>query len=327
MRVLTFDVGKTGCRAALWADGARSHEAEGPGPVGLANADGARAALRSMTDVAARLDGLGHPVDAVVAGLAGLLSAPEQALPLLDGLAAAFGGARVVVTSDAITSHAGALSGRPGVVLAAGTGTSVVGLGHDGAVHLVDGWGYLLGDAGSGYAIGRAGIDDAMRAHDGRGGSAALLARLEARWGTPRDVPRLVQGADNPARVVASFARDVFDAARAGDPGAASICEHAAADLADSTAAAARRAGLGDAPVVATTGGLLHAGPVLTEPFDRALAARLPGARRQEPDDDALAGGHLLATRPDLPHLRASSTRAHDPADRRTAGPNRPETR
>ncbi|MCA5894515.1 hypothetical protein LEP48_14330 [Isoptericola sp. NEAU-Y5] len=44
---------------------------------------------------------------------------------------------------------------------------------------------------------------------------------------------------------------------------------------------------------------------MLTDLFDRALGARLPGAVRQEPDGDALAGGHLLATRPDLPHLAA----------------------
>lgn len=311
MNVLTFDVGKTGCRAARWADGVRTQEATGDGPVGLASADGAAAALRAMTALGPRLrdDAAAGEPDVVVAGLAGLLSAPARAAELLDGLAGAFPGARVVVTSDAITSHAGALSGRPGVVLAAGTGTSAVGLGPDGSVHLVDGWGYLLGDAGSGYAVGRAGIDAALRAHDGRGGSADLLARLEARWGAPGEVPRLVHGADNPARVVAAFARDVFDAARVGDPDARRICAHAAAELADSTTAAAERAGLGDAPVVATTGGLLHAGPVLAAPFDRALAERLPGARRQEADADALAGAHLLATRPDLPHLTASSSR------------------
>lgn len=316
MRVLTFDVGKTGCRAALWTGGVRAAEAAGPGPVGLAGADGTRAALAAMSATAADVAGNAVPPAAVVAGLAGLLSAPQQAAPLLAGLAARFPGARVVVTSDAVTSHAGALSGRPGVVLAAGTGTSAVGLGADGVLHLVDGWGYLLGDAGSGYAIGRAGIDAALREDDGRGGSAALLRRLAARWGVPRDVPRLVHGAENPARVVAGFARDVFDAAREGDDGALRICASAAAELAGSTAAAARRAGLGASPVVAVAGGLLGAGAVLADPFDRALAERLPGAVRQDPDDDALAGAHLLATRPDLPHHGASSSDA-SPTDAR----------
>ena len=313
--VLTFDVGKTGCRAALWTGGVRAAEAEGPGPVGLAGAGGTRAALEAMSATAAGLPGGPAAPVTVVAGLAGLLSAPQQAAPLLDGLAARFPGARVVVTSDAVTSHAGALTGRPGVVLAAGTGTSAVGLGDDGVLHLVDGWGYLLGDAGSGYAIGRAGIEAALREDDGRGGSAALLRRLVARWGVPREVPRLVHGADNPARVVAGFARDVFDAAREGDPHAGRICTDAAADLADAVAAAARRAGLGTSPVVAVTGGLLGAGPVLAGPFDLALAERLPGVARQEPDDDALAGAHLLATRPDLPHHGASSTRDPRPTD------------
>lgn len=313
MSVVTFDVGKTGCRGALWRDGDRVAEAEGPGPSGLADDGGGQAAVRAMAAVWEELAGgaPGHTPEVVVAGLAGLLSAPDRADEVRAGLAAGLPGARVVVTSDAVTSHAGALSGRPGVVLAAGTGVSAVGLGADGVLHLVDGWGYLLGDAGSGYAVGRAGIDAALREHDGRGGSAALLARLRERWGDPRGLPRLVHGADNPARLVAAFARDVFDAARSGDALARGICSRAAHDLAVSAAAAARRAGLtgagAGAPAVVVTGGLFGAGPVLTGPFDRALAGMLPGAHRRGPDGDALAGAHLLATRPGLPHLAAAA--------------------
>lgn len=313
MNVLTFDVGRTGCRAALWSDGARTQESDGPGLAGLD--DGVTTALHCMTDVAGHLGELADRPDTVVAGIAGLLSAPERMDDLITGLGTAFTGARVIVTSDAITSHAGALTGGPGVVVAAGTGTSVVGLGPDGGLHIVDGWGHLLGDAGSGFAIGRAGLESALREDDGRGGSAALLGRLEARWGTPRDVVHLVQHSDNPARTVASFAREVFDAARAGDPDATSICRSAAADLAESVATAAARSDPGSSPVVATTGGLWRAGAVLSRAFDHAVGERLPGVVRREADADALAGAHLLATRPELPHLRAGGTRVTGPRE------------
>ena len=304
--VLVFDAGKTGCRVGLWIDGQLVAHSEGPGPSGIAAPDGVEQALARMADAEDELQTLGwcagRPVDTVVAGLAGMMSASEHAPRLRARLAERYSGARVVVTSDAITSHAGALDGQAGVVLAAGTGVSVLALAGDGQFHLTDGWGYLLGDAGSGYAIGRAGLDEALRHHDGRGGSTDLLARTQARWGDPRQVPRQVQGSTNPARLIASFAPDVFASARDGDPVAQGICENAAKELACSVAAAVHGAHLPAPVVVATTGGLLRAGPVLTEPLDRHLTEQLPGATRQTAAGDALAGGYLMAIQPDLPH-------------------------
>src|SRR5690606_23847248 len=89
--VVTFDVGETGCRGALWRDGARVHEADGPGPSGLADDGGAQAAVRCLAavwqDLAGAPGGAGTP-DVVVAGLAGLLSAPDRADEVRAGLAA-----------------------------------------------------------------------------------------------------------------------------------------------------------------------------------------------------------------------------------------------
>jgi glucosamine kinase len=306
--VCVFDAGKTGCRAGLWVDGQQVGYAEAPGAVGITDPGGVEQALARMVEAHHALDRAQTrticEVDAVVAGMAGLLSAPEHAPRLRAGLAERFPRADVLVTSDAITSHAGALSGRPGVVLAAGTGVSVLAVAEDGEVSLVDGYGYLLGDAGSGYAIGRAGLDQALRQADGRSGSAALLARVVERWGDPRALPRAVQGAANPAQVVASFARDVFAAARDGDPTAQRICEDAARELAESVAAAVRAAHLETPTVLAATGGLLHAGTVLTTPLDRHLDALLPGSTRRPAEGDALTGGYLMAAHPDLPHCR-----------------------
>ncbi|MFJ6997920.1 BadF/BadG/BcrA/BcrD ATPase family protein, partial [Streptomyces sp. NPDC003090] len=120
-----------------------------------------------------------RPVAAAVgaAGMAGLGDGLRALLP--GALGAALGVRRLALASDAVTAYAGALGTVPGTVVAAGTG--LVALGTD----LVrwrraDGWGHLLGDCGSGAWIGRAGLEAALRAHDGRrGGSPALLARAE----------------------------------------------------------------------------------------------------------------------------------------------------
>lgn len=61
-----------------------------------------------------------------------------------------------------VTAYLAANGTRHGVVVAAGTGVVTLGVGPEGVAR-VDGWGHLLGDAGSAYWIGRAGLDAALR--------------------------------------------------------------------------------------------------------------------------------------------------------------------
>ena len=150
---------------------------------------------------------------------------------------------RVAVTSDAVIAHAGALDGKPGVVLIAGTGVVALAIGADGALRTADGWGPWLGDEGGGAWIGAAGLRAALRAHDGRGPSTTLLDAARARFGAPETWPAQLTG----AAAVASFAPDVL--AAQGDAAALAIVSAAAEAL-----AATARA-VGDGPV-AMVGGL-----------------------------------------------------------------------
>ena len=150
--------------------------------------------------------------------------------------------------------------------------------------------------------IGRRALAEALRCHDGRGGSERLRALAEQRYGSLDDLPRLVHGADNVRRTVAAFARDVAAAASDGDPVERALWTDAADRLA-ATAAAAADALPGVDPVpVATVGGLFDVGPLLAEPFAAALLRRVPGSRVTPPVGDAIDGAHLMATRDDLPH-------------------------
>lgn len=300
-RVLVFDVGKTGCRAALFDGEERVAEAVVPGRSGVVDPDGARAAVQAMRAAGEQVGAA--VVDAICAGLAGFASAQDRADQLASGLSRHFDTSAIALTSDMATSHAGALDGRPGVVIVAGTGAVALGIDADGASATCDGWGYLLGDDGSGYAIGRAGLSSAVRASDGRGGSTALLDRARRRFGTLRGLPALIHGADNPPRLIASFARDVHAAATAGDEVATGIWRHAGRELARTAAAAAHQvfaAGVGFD--MAATGGLFAAGPLLTAPFEAEVTARAPAGRLVPCSGDALDGGRLIAMRTDLPH-------------------------
>lgn len=232
--ILAVDLGKTSCRAA-----AGGRRAEGAGAPGLATPGGARAAQAAILAIARDFG----PVDEVIVGAAGALAAPDGARALADALLASLRTECVAVTSDAVTAHAGALGGQPGVVLIVGTGVAALAIDANGALRTADGWGPWLGDEGGGAWIGAAGLRAALRAHDGRGPSTTLLDVARVRFGAPETWPGQLTG----AAALASFAPDVL--AAQGDAAARAIVSAAAEAL----AATARAAG--DGPV-AMVGGL-----------------------------------------------------------------------
>ncbi|MEV5431759.1 BadF/BadG/BcrA/BcrD ATPase family protein [Streptomyces sp. NPDC052701] len=224
------------------------------------------------------------------AGLATLGDAVRAELP--DALARDLGVRRVALAADAVTAYVGALGPRPGAVVAAGTGLIAIGTDLT-AWRRADGWGHLLGDCGGGAWIGRAGLEAALRAHDGRdGGSARLLACAEAVFGPVAGLPgRLYPRPDRPA-VLASFAPRVAACAD-GDPVAAGILRAAARHMADSAAAVCPAGGEAR---IALTGGLFELGAPLLAPLEEELARRLPHARRVAAGGDPLHGAVRIAT-------------------------------
>ncbi|SEN94961.1 BadF-type ATPase [Actinacidiphila rubida] len=304
--VLAVDLGKTGCRAQLWAGAAGGAggpvaAGEAPGAPGLAESGGVAAALASVLAAAGPLLPrlAGERLAAVCVGAAGAAAAPDAARELAGLLLEELPTDRAAVASDAVTAHAGALDGAAGVVLAAGTGAVAIGLGDGGAFARVDGWGPWLGDEGSGAWIGRAGLRAALRAHDGRGPATALTRAAAALLGPLDQLPNAVGGTSNPARAAASFAPSVAGAAAEGDPVASAVLREAAAALAEAVVAAARAvtgtAGDGRAVPVALTGGLTHLGAPLTRPLHDLLARSAPPLEIRPALGDPLDGARRLA--------------------------------
>ncbi|MFE2378390.1 N-acetylglucosamine kinase [Streptomyces sp. NPDC059398] len=240
----------------------------------------------------------GAGVSAVAIGAAGMATLGDDLRAELPAaLERALGVRRLALAADAVTAYAGALGQRPGAVVAAGTG--MIALGTD----LVrwrraDGWGHLLGDCGGGAWIGRAGLEAAMRAYDGRrGGSDALLERLEAVFGPAGGLPGLLYPRTDRPAVLASFAPEVARCAP-GDPVAAAILRDAARQIAEAAAAVcpAPRAESGAGCEVALTGGLFKMGDPLLTPAREELAALLPSARPVPAAGDPLVGAVRIAS-------------------------------
>ncbi|MEV4159375.1 N-acetylglucosamine kinase [Nonomuraea dietziae] len=280
---LAIDGGQTGLRLALCSRGRVEEIRQAPG-LSYAEGSPAKAVLER---IGSGWSGLGT----ICMGLTTLLDDHDA---LADGLLAM--AERVMITTDVVTSHAGAFAGGRGVVLAAGTGAIALGVAD--TVRQVDGWGYLYGDAGGGFWIGRQGLDAAYRGFDGRAEAGALTERAQAVWGDLAELPGLLYLSPDAVARIARFAVHVFELAER-DATARAIVSEAGRELASTVTAAARCFPEdGQVVPVAWTGRLLRDSR-LRAAFGAELAARLPLARLRPPAGDSLAGAALLAAADD----------------------------
>jgi N-acetylmuramic acid 6-phosphate etherase len=176
---------------------------------------------------------LREPVAAACLGLAGAGRAEEQAL--VRGWAEAERLAGVVeVMGDAPLLLAAGTPGGWGIALVAGTGSMCWGQAPDGRTARAGGWGPLLGDEGSAYALVLSALRAITAAADGRAPATALSEQLLSAMGLPHThalVAAVHGGAWDRARL-AGLAALVLDTATRGDAVAAAILRTGARELA-----------------------------------------------------------------------------------------------
>lgn len=150
------------------------------------------------------------------------------------------------LATDASTTLLGAHQGRPGAVIAIGTGTIGVALYADGSQRVVDGWGFPTGDDGSGAWIGLRAIRHVQHALDGRAAAAALSAAIVAFCASERNsdstAAPLPASRRTPHQIVLDWLSQANQAAFArlarlvvshasADPAASAILHAAAAEI------------------------------------------------------------------------------------------------
>ena len=113
----------------------------------------------------------------LVVGMAGISNLSARSL-LENALADVGWTGPLRLLGDQEIALAGAVEG-PGMLLIAGTGSVCCGRDAAGNLFRVGGYGYLIDDCGSGWAIGRDILSAVVRAEDGR---AAKLANPQPRW-------------------------------------------------------------------------------------------------------------------------------------------------
>lgn len=209
---------------------------------------------------------------------------------------------RLHLAHDSTTSYLGALGQRPGVVTSSDTGAFTLAVGAE-RVARVDGWGWIIGDWGSGFWIGRKGLQAVMLAHDGRGPATCLTEILGADFHDIEQAHLELQADRGRVLRIARYAMLVISAADQGDEVAAGICRDAARALAGAAATGLRLVGLedDDRACATFTGGVMTSSLI----HDAVLAefSRLaPRAHVQAPAGSSLDGALLLpSVPPDTP--------------------------
>lgn len=181
----------------------------------------------------------------------------------------------VRVTHDAEIILAAGTSLGVGVALICGTGSFAWGRQAAGETARAGGWGYLLGDEGSGYHLALRGLQAAVRSADGRGPATALLERFQQRLdaAAPQDLIEAVYHPDMSRERLAELATIVFELAES-DAVAASLVHEAAGELALMATTLVRRLRFPPgAYELALAGGVLVRQLRLQEELLRALAA------------------------------------------------------
>lgn len=181
----------------------------------------------------------------------------------------------------------------PGIVVIAGTGSICFGKNPEGKTARSGGYGHLIDDGGSGYALGRDVLSTAVRAVDGRGNSWGILNGVYAQINgcVPEDIVSFVHNPKTDKAAIATLAPIALRQAELGDWEAWRILERGAGELYELVKAVQQRLGLRGCRI-ALLGGLLAE----ENPYRIAVAEKLTYLGTiVPPAHDALWGAAQMA--------------------------------
>ena len=185
----------------------------------------------------------------------------------------------------------GAMDG-PGVVVIAGTGSICFGKNAEGKTARSGGFGHLIDDGGSGYALGRDVLGCAVRCADGRIRNQAMLQAVCERLGCgPEGIVPYVYAPETGKAEIAQFAPVALELAEQGSVDAWRILRQGAAELAQMVSAVQERLGMPKCRI-SLLGGLIAS----ENPYRRVVAEQLTYLGTVVPaKHDALWGAAQMA--------------------------------
>jgi N-acetylglucosamine kinase-like BadF-type ATPase len=205
---------------------------------------------------------------------------------------------QILVVHDARTNLMSASAGQPGIVVIAGGGAVAFGLTGDGRSWSCSGWGYVIGDEGSGYFIGRAAINSFFRAIDRRGPETSLSQSILAsfRLNSAVELKYAIFQGRLSFSDIAALVPLVSQAAKEGDDCARSILGGAGRELGHAAVTVGHVLGLDAEPhEVYPTGGVFQETEFLGRAFLETVASGMPQARVCQPAFEPVVGTVFVA--------------------------------
>lgn len=217
-------------------------------------------------------------LDAICLGIAGV-DRPRDAQTINDIMRRIGRKTRTVVVNDALVALVAGAGEHAGVVIVAGTGSIAYGRDAEGRAARAGGWGYLLGDEGGGFWIGRAALSAVVRQFDHRGPATLLtdLVLKQMQLSTPAEVIHAIYDRGIQRHAIAGLAGVVQRAMDAGDAVAGQILDRAASELAAAAASVVMRLGMrGDVFPTILAGGMFTGIPSLVTSVTTRLSEVAP---------------------------------------------------
>jgi N-acetylglucosamine kinase-like BadF-type ATPase len=222
----------------------------------------------------------------------------------------------LTVDIDARSALAGAIPEQAGIVAISGTGSIAFGVDPHGNEARAGGWGYLIGDRGSGFEIGQQALRAVLGAHE-RVGPGTVLTSMILNDLEIEDVgliPHSIHLKPHPKIYIAKISSLVLQAAQQGDQVAQWLLETAGRQLAGLVLSVLERLQWTQGSIpVSGVGGVLRSSAPLWKSFCDELARRESRTIVTPPELPPLAGALLLAYRQDgLPSTAERIRRLHD---------------
>jgi N-acetylmuramic acid 6-phosphate etherase len=217
--------------------------------------------------------------------------------------------AKIVVGNDRDSGVAAALGNADGIVVNAGSGSSVTGR-RSGKIEKAGGWGHILGDAGGAYFLVIQALRLILREYDLHRGEVQFTAKILHALSL-NNLDELVRWAQTADKMeIALLAPVVFEAAANGDAHVVKILEEGASCLCEYTESVATRLHL-LAPKVVLIGGLFQRDSIYAHTFRRRLKKNLPDARVAAAERvPELGAAWLAAETNELPNVHATPASA-----------------
>jgi len=247
-----------------------------------------------FAEITAQIGGLVH-CGAICIGAAGVSNkAAEKALTQAVWNTGYLG--PLIIAGDHEIALYGALGKPDGIILIAGTGSICYGKNASGETYRTGGFGYLIDDEGSGYAIGRDILAAVVRANDGRMGETVLTEMVfhSLSLSSIQEVIGFVYSKETNKRDIAAISPQLMLACAQQDLAALNIADKCSTELTKLVTPVAEKLGLGRGEL-ALAGSILEKNEIIRSSFERKIKIAYPEITCVQPKNSAAYGAVMMA--------------------------------